>query len=112
MTYDECDPYAVTFAFANGDTLVEWTFARSLLDIAFESGSSGIGDVQFSMAKKDCLVMLLRNAISGAVVNIQFDPAAIKMFLDQTERMVPTGSESDRLDIQEEWAEWRDGHAV
>jgi hypothetical protein len=111
MTYDEDDPFAVTFAFACGEKIVEWTFARSLLFSAFEEGASGLGDVRISLANSSTIVLLLRNGSSG-VVNLLFPSDDVKMFLDQTERMVPSGGESDRLDIEAEWAEWRDGHSV
>ncbi len=115
LTYDLADPYAVTVAFHTGSTgeeggSVAWTFARSLLTEGV-SATVGEGDVQVwpSHEHGSSVVCLSLSSPSGrALFEIPFPELA--EFLAQTYAAVPTGAESDYVDVDAElalllWAE-------
>lgn len=105
MVYDESDPLAVEFDFANGDTIVPWNFARDLLHDAFRDGHAGLGDVQFSL-DGETLHMCLNG--TDETLLLDYDAADVQEFLVQTERIVPTGTEFDHVDLVAELDAWRD----
>ena len=114
LRYDTRDPYAVQVSFytgstAEGDT-VEWTFARSLLSEGVRA-PSGDGDVQVwpSMSGGLSVVCLSLSSPSGKAL-FEVPLPDLAQFLAQTYDAVPTGTESDHVDVDAElalllWAE-------
>ena len=114
LRYDVTDPYAVQVSFhtgqaTDGDT-VEWTFARSLLSdgVALPVGD---GDVQVwpSTSGGLAVVCLSLSSPSGRALFEVPLPELVE-FLGQTFAAVPTGTESDHVDVEGElalllWAE-------
>jgi hypothetical protein len=101
LIYDPTDPYAVRVAFhTGGDEVVEWTFARSLLTQAV-----GIGDVQVwpSQTAGRRTVCVALSSPSGRAL---FEAALpdIVQFLTRTYSLVPTGNESEYVDVDAELA--------
>ena len=108
LRYDVADPYAVQVAFhtgaSNGDEIVEWTFARSLLGDGV-TGACGEGDVQVwpSSSERDPVVCLSLSSPSGRAL-FEVPLRALADFLTRTYDAVPTGSEGDHVDLDGELA--------
>lgn len=99
LRYDSHDPFAVCVSFdAGGSDRIEWTFARELLDQGLWQ-SSGDGDVK--VWPRGGAVFLALCSPSGKAV-LETPRAAVADFVARTQRMVPTGSESDFIDLDRE----------
>ncbi len=108
LRYSIDDPYAVQVSFhtgagADGD-VVEWTFARTLLSEGVSS-AVGDGDVQVwpSTADGHPLVCLSLSSPSGRAL-FEVPLSGLVEFLTQTFVSVPSGTESDHLDVDAELA--------
>src|SRR5918995_1579326 len=111
LCYDAADPFAVRIAFGdigdeNGvvdpdDGGIAWLLSRELLQAGLE-GPAGDGDVRLwpAHAATDVLFLHLR-APSGEAL-FELSRATVAAFLRQTETLVPSGSESDLLDLDDE----------
>ncbi len=107
LRYDVLDPYAVQVSFhtgAAGDEVVEWTFARSLLSEGV-SGGAGEGDVRVWSSTSGGLpvVCLSLSSPSGKALFEVPSPELVD-FLAETYLAVPTGSESEHVDVEAELA--------
>ncbi|MCA1711403.1 MAG: SsgA family sporulation/cell division regulator [Actinobacteria bacterium] len=113
LRYDAADPYAVQVAFhtggADGES-VEWTFARQLLTDGV-TAPVGEGDVQVwpSASAGAPVVCLSLSSPSGKAL-FEVPLPELVDFLGQTYATVPTGSESQYVDVDAElalllWAE-------
>jgi hypothetical protein len=105
LTYSHLDPYALSIAFHTGSgEIVEWTFARSLLTDGV-THSVGDGDVQVwpSSAAGQPVVWLSLSSPSGRAL-FETPLPGIVQFLTQTYTLVPTGCESDFVDVDTELA--------
>ena len=116
LRYDVLDPYAVQVSFHTGATgsgegeVVEWTFARSLLTDGV-AAPAGDGDVQVwpSASGGQQVVCLSLSSPSGKAL-FEVPLPELVQFLTQTYTAVPTGMESDHVDVDAElalllWAE-------
>jgi hypothetical protein len=113
LRYDVLDPYAVQISFHTGGPdgeVVEWTFARQLLTDGV-AGPVGEGDVQAwpSSGAGLPVVCLSLSSPSGRAL-FELPLQGLVDFLGQTYAAVPTGSESDHVDVEAElalllWAE-------
>src|SRR3954469_17992514 len=111
LCYDGSDPFAVRIAFGDvGDgtgaverdeTGIAWLVSRELLQSGLNA-PSGEGDVRIwpAHAATDVLFLHLR-APSGEAL-FELSRATVAAFLRQTEALVPPGSESDLLDMDDE----------
>jgi hypothetical protein len=111
LCYDPTDPFAVRIAFGdvgdeNGLVDVEeagiaWLVSRELLQSGLDR-PSGEGDVRVwpAHATTDVLFLHLR-APSGEAL-FELSRATVAAFLRQTEALVPSGSESGMLSLDEE----------
>ena len=110
IRYDVTDPYAVQVSFHTGSTagtqgeVVEWTFARQLLTDGV-SAPVGEGDVQVwpSASVGLPVVCLSLSSPSGRAL-FEVPLPELVDFLGQTYAAVPTGSESDHVDVDAELA--------
>jgi Streptomyces sporulation and cell division protein, SsgA len=107
VRYDPSDPYAVSVAFhtgGNDSDSVRWTFARSLLTEGVTS-PVGDGDVQVwpSTSSGSAVVCLSLSSPSGKAL-FEVPLADLAGFLGQTYAAVPTGCESDHVDVDAELA--------
>ncbi|MGZ6827992.1 MAG: SsgA family sporulation/cell division regulator [Mycobacteriales bacterium] len=114
LSYDADDPYAITVSFHTGsgptaDT-VEWTFARQLLTDGV-AGPAGQGDVRVWPLEVDGepVVSLSLSSPSGRALFEVPVPELVE-FLTMTYAAVPTGAESQHVDVDAElalllWAE-------
>jgi hypothetical protein len=111
LCYDATDPFAVRIAFGEvGDDRdlidadeagIAWLVSRELLQSGLDH-PSGEGDVRMwpAHAATDVLFLHLR-APSGEAL-FELSRATVAAFLRQTEALVPTGSESSMLSLDEE----------
>ena len=105
VRYDPSDPYAVHVGFrTGGDDVVEWTFARQLLTDGV-TRSVGEGDVQVwpSHADGAAVVCLSLSSPSGRAL-FEVPLTELVQFLSATYAAVPTGAESDFVDVDAELA--------
>ena len=103
LSYAPTDPYAVRVAFHTGtNEIVEWTFARSLLTDGV-THPVGDGDVQVWPVNTDGApkVCLSLSSPSGRALFEAPLPQLVQ-FLTQTYAVVPTGCESDFVDVDSE----------
>ena len=116
LDYDITDPYAVTVSFhtgngAPGGDVVQWTFARQLLSDGV-TVPAGEGDVQVWPStghSGEAVVCLSLSSPSGRALFEVPLPDLVE-FLGRTYEAVPTGAESDHVDVDAElalllWAE-------
>lgn len=110
LCYDATDPFAVRIAFGDigddsgavdTDEGIAWLVGRELLQAGLDR-PSGEGDVRVwpAHAASDVLFLHLR-APSGEAL-FELSRAVVAGFLRQTEAMVPSGSESDLLHLDDE----------
>jgi Streptomyces sporulation and cell division protein, SsgA len=112
LSFTPDDPYAVRVAFHTGgpaDDIVEWTFARSLLNQGL-THPAGAGDVrvwpvqQFGPPR----VCLALSSPTGRAV-FEAPQHRVMQFLAQTYDLVPFGEESAFVDVDAELAALLDG---
>src|SRR5204862_7448596 len=105
ITYDRGDPYAVRVAFPTGGAdIVEWTFARSLLTDGV-TRPVGEGDVQVwpSHSAGKPVVCISLSSPSGRAL-FESPLGDLVEFLTKSDAVVPTGSESETVDVDAELA--------
>lgn len=103
LSYEAGDPYAVHVAFHTGATeVVEWVFARQLLTDGV-TRPVGEGDVQVwpSHSGGRPVICLALSSPSGRAL-FEAPLADLVEFLTKTYAAVPTGSESDYVDLDAE----------
>lgn len=103
--YDASDPYAVHVGFrTGGEEIVEWTFARRLLADGV-THPVGEGDVQVWPSPDDGehAVCLSLSSPSGSAL-FEMPLSGLVEFLTRTYVAVPTGLESDFVDLDAELA--------
>ena len=105
LRYESNDPWAVRVAFqtgGEGDGIVEWMFARQLLTDGV-AHACGEGDVRVWPSLHDAVrvVNLAMASPSGSAL-FEIDRDALVEFLQQTYLAVPTGHESDSVDLDAE----------
>ena len=114
LDYDVADPYAVQVSFHTGSggagDVVQWTFARALLSEGV-AAPAGEGDVQVwpSTGATGAVVCLSLSSPSGRAL-FEVPLAELVEFLGRTYEAVPTGAESEHVDVDAElalllWAE-------
>jgi hypothetical protein len=105
LRYDGGDPYAIHVGFrTGGDEVVEWTFARQLLTDGV-THPVGDGDVQvWPSADTGAQVVCLSLSSPSGQALFEVPLGGLVEFLTRTYSAVPTGSESDYVDIDAELA--------
>ena len=112
LSYDAVDPYAVTVAFHTGvggsSDIVQWTFARQLLTDGVRA-PVGQGDVQVwpstsNDASTEANVVCLALSSPSGKALFEIPVSELVEFLTMTYAAVPTGSESDHVDVDAELA--------
>ncbi|WP_128378620.1 SsgA family sporulation/cell division regulator [Streptomyces cavernae] len=106
LTYRSDDPYAVHISFHIGsEHTVHWTFARELL-VEGVFRPCGRGDVRVWPTKGAgrCTVMMALNSPDGDAL-LEAPAALVSAWLERTLRLVPPGTESERLGIDDGLAE-------
>jgi hypothetical protein len=108
LCYEAADPFAVRIAFGDASGAVDldesgiaWLLSRELLQAGLVA-PAGDGDVRLwpATAATDVLFLHLR-APSGEAL-FELSRATVAAFLRQTEALVPSGSESELLHLDDE----------
>lgn len=109
LRFDTRDPYAVHVGFRtgggpDGHDVVEWTFARQLLTDGV-TRAVGEGDVQVwpAAGPENAVICLALSSPSGRAL-FEVPQAELIEFLTRSYAAVPTGSESDFVDLDAELA--------
>jgi hypothetical protein len=102
LGYRTDDPYAVRITFhIDSDEPVSWTFARELL-VEGVFRPCGHGDVRVWPGKAEGRsVVLIGLSSPGGEALLEAPAAPVSAWLERTLRLVPPGSESGRLGIDE-----------
>ena len=106
LAYDAGDPYAVSVCFHTGTgDAVQWTFARQLLTDGVTS-PTGFGDVRTwpAAGERGPVVCLSLTSPSGSAL-FELPVPELVEFLTMTYAAVPTGAETDHVDVEGELAE-------
>ena len=111
LCYDPTDPFAVRIAFGDvGDEndLVDveeagiaWLVSRELLQSGLDR-PAGEGDVRVWPAHGATDVLFLHLRAPSGEALFELSRATVAAFLRQTETLVPSGSESELLDLDDE----------
>lgn len=105
LRYDPRDPYAVHATFRAPDGSVEWVFARDLLADGLER-PAGEGDVRVWPAWRagdDVVCIALVSPDGHALLEVA--ASALRDFVARMRVAVPSGGESDLLDVDAALAE-------
>ena len=105
LAYCADDPYAVHVTFHLGqDSPVTWVFARELL-VEGVFRACGTGDVRIWPTRADgrSLICLALSSPAGEAL-LEAPAAPVATWLEQTLRVVPTGTESSAMDLDAELA--------
>jgi len=99
LGYDATDPFAVHLDIAAGDGMVRWSFARELLTDGVEQ-PTGAGDVRIIPVggASGRRVRVVLTSPDGAAT-LEAPLSEMVEFLAATFDAVPTGSESDLIDL-------------
>jgi hypothetical protein len=103
LRYDQADPYAVSITFHTGTSeSVRWTFARQLLTDGVER-PVGEGDVRVWPTHSEGVpvVCVALSSPSGRAL-FEAPLSGVVEFLSRSYLAVPTGSESDFVDLDAE----------
>jgi hypothetical protein len=111
LCYEATDPFAVRIAFGDvGDDNgvvdpdgggIAWLVSRELLQSGLDR-PSGDGDVRIWPANTAADVLFLHLRAPSGEALFELSRAPVAAFLRQTEALVPSGSESDLLDLDDE----------
>jgi hypothetical protein len=113
LCYEATDPFAVRIAFGdvgddNGVVDLEeggiaWLVSRELLQSGLDR-PAGDGDVRVWPSNNAADVLFLHLRAPSGEALFELSRATVGAFLRQTEALVPSGSESDLLDLDDELA--------
>jgi hypothetical protein len=114
LVYEAADPYAVKVRFGDGgepeepgfdeaedDGGVEWLLSRELLRAGM-STPAGDGDVRIWPARAALDVLFLQLRAPSGEALFELSATVVGEFLRDTERLVPVGEESGRLQVDDE----------
>ena len=99
LEYDVTDPFAVHLVIAAGEGLVRWSFARDLLTEGAKA-PAGEGDVRIIPVggRAERRVRIVLSSPDGAAT-LEAPLAEMVEFLTATYEAVPSGSETELLDV-------------
>ncbi|MFL6239621.1 MAG: SsgA family sporulation/cell division regulator [Actinomycetes bacterium] len=99
LEYDVADPFAVHLVIAAGDGLVRWSFSRDLLTEGVKT-PAGEGDVRIIPvgARNERRIRVVLSSPDGAAT-LEAPLGEMVEFLTATYAAVPSGTESDLLDV-------------
>ncbi|RZU31436.1 SsgA family sporulation/cell division regulator [Blastococcus saxobsidens] len=106
LCYDPSDPFAVRIAFgeqdgADGEEGIAWLVGRELLQAGLER-PAGDGDVRVWPAHTASDVLFLHLRAPSGEALFELSRATVAAFLRHTEALVPTGSETALLHLDQE----------
>lgn len=101
LGYHRPDAYAVTMTFMTGDEPLTWTFARDLL-ISGMHAPTGDGDVHIfpSITNGRAVIVVTLSSPDGHLL-LEARTDQVTQFIDGTLDLVPAGTESSELDLDD-----------
>ncbi|MET9387495.1 SsgA family sporulation/cell division regulator [Streptomyces sp. NPDC002928] len=99
LRYEPTDPYVVRAAFfTDTDEPAEWVLGRDLLADGL-TGSAGCGDVRVwsAVGRGDQSMYIVLGSPAGTAL-LEVPVQDVKAFLENTEALVPRGTESGHID--------------
>ncbi|MFD9003674.1 SsgA family sporulation/cell division regulator [Streptomyces sp. NPDC059582] len=99
LRYEPADPYVVRAAFfTDTDEPTEWVLGRDLLADGLR-GSAGCGDIRVwsTVDRGDQAVYIVLGSPAGTAL-LEVPMRDVKAFLEDTEALVPRGTESGHID--------------
>ncbi|MEU0397110.1 SsgA family sporulation/cell division regulator [Streptomyces sp. NPDC006208] len=105
LRYEPTDPYVVRAAFfTDADEPVEWVLGRDLLADGLR-GSAGCGDVRIwpAVGRGDQAMYIVLGSPAGTAL-LEVPVQDVRTFLENTEALVPRGTESGHIDWNVELA--------
>ncbi|MFJ8075725.1 SsgA family sporulation/cell division regulator [Streptomyces sp. NPDC096176] len=105
LRYEPTDPYVVRACFfTDSDEPVEWVLGRDLL-VDGLSRSAGNGDIRiWRAAGRGDRAMYIALGSSGGTALLEVSAQDVKTFLENTQALVPQGTESGHIDWGAEMA--------
>ena len=102
LGYDPADPFAVTATFRTVQGNVVWTFARDLL-VRGLNGPAGVGDVHLwpCVDAEGAATVIIELCSPDGELVAQARTRDIYAFLGRALSAVPTGTETDRIDLDQ-----------
>ncbi|MEU1036407.1 SsgA family sporulation/cell division regulator (plasmid) [Streptomyces sp. NBC_01450] len=105
LRYEPTDPYVVRAAFfTDTDEQTEWVLGRELLADGL-TGSTGCGDIRVwpAVGRGDQAMYIVLGSPAGTAL-LEVPVQDVRTFLENTEALVPRGTESGRIDWELELA--------
>ncbi|MFE4824242.1 SsgA family sporulation/cell division regulator [Streptomyces sp. NPDC056704] len=105
LRYEPTDPYVVRAAFfTDTDEQTEWVLGRELLADGL-TGSTGCGDIRVwpAVGRGDQAMYIVLGSPAGTAL-LEVPMQDVRTFLENTEALVPRGTESGRIDWELELA--------
>ena len=105
LRYESTDPYVVRAVFfTDTDEPAEWVLVRDLLADGLR-GSAGCGDIRVwpAAGRGDQAMYIILGAPAGTAL-LEVPVQDVRTFLENTEALVPRGTESGRIDWEPELA--------
>lgn len=102
LRYDSYDPYAIAACFDTGEAQVRWVFARELLASGLYE-PTGDGDVHIwpCLDAGGRAVVIIELSSPDGEALMQARSGDVTAFLRRTESLVPTGTETQLMDMDE-----------
>ena len=100
LSFRTADPYTVRAVFTGPHTMSTWLLGRELLVqgmAATSEAPAGTGDVQVWRDEDPGFALLSLFGVEGSAL-LATPSGPVERFLAATERLVPLGSESDRME--------------
>lgn len=102
LSYDKQDPYAVAASFRTGATDVRWVFARDLLaEGLYEPTGDGDVHVWPCLSSRGTAVTMIELSSPDGEALMQARSDEVCNFLADTEAVVPSGTESEVMDVDD-----------
>ncbi|MEU2623052.1 SsgA family sporulation/cell division regulator [Streptomyces sp. NPDC007157] len=105
LRYEPADPYVVRAVFfTDTDEPTEWVLGRDLLADGL-TGSAGCGDIRVwpGVGRGDQVMYIVLGSPAGTAL-LEVPVQDVRTFLQDTEALVPRGTESGRIDWELELA--------
>ncbi len=97
FSYSQSDPMAVWLCFSVDEDEIPWVVGRELL-ISGLAGSDGMGDVRIWRSDINDVLWMTFDTPEG-YAKVEFPRLDVCLFVDDTLKMCPAGTEAARLDI-------------
>lgn len=102
LSFRTSDPYTVRAVFTGAQTMSTWLLGRELLFQGLRAASdqpAGTGDVQVWRDDDPDFALISLSGVEGSAL-LAAPTGPLEVFLEATEKLVPLGAESDRMESE------------